>query len=487
MKKVKDIFALVIAMVMILAMGTTALAVDITVSKDSKNIDPSAITYTYYKIFDATYTSNTTTDTTIAGTDGTQAKTEGFAYTIPATSPLLTISGGNASIDDVTGITLTLNGAGDAYSVEYEGQMTEDAAKAMATALQNKINTLTNTQKDDLTSGNLTWNQASNAYKATGLDKGYYLIESDYNSTLVLATSDIQINEKNSYVTDKKELVNAADDSVQIGDIIPYKITVNVPAGSNQQIVITDTYEAGLTPQVAAATGEYAVDDTKSPSTAGQVYVTATVDSATNLTFAVSEPSSASGTAGHFTITLTDEQVTDLAGKTIIFTYYAELNANATVVDRTVRPGHLANNNTVTLKYGNDYDKELGVYSMSLDGSNQKACSNVKLSTKQPKKIKTSKGTLISTGRTYTDDDYYPEKLVFKAKNGKKKTLYNVKKDKNADEYASIWYFTIQGNYVIYKTYLKGGKYGPDGALVIIKTNGKGKKVFYRRASVSGW
>ena len=141
----------------------------------------------------------------------------------------------------------------------------------------------------------------------------------------------------------------------------------------------------------------------------------------------------------------------------------------------------------ITDKYGNDYDKELGVYSMSLDGSNQKACSNVKLSTKQPKKIKTSKGTLISTGRTYTGDDYYPEKLVFKAKNGKKKTLYNVKKDKNADEYASIWYFTIQGNYVIYKTYLKGGKYGPDGALVIIKTNGKGKKVFYRRASVSGW
>lgn len=138
-------------------------------------------------------------------------------------------------------------------------------------------------------------------------------------------------------------------------------------------------------------------------------------------------------------------------------------------------------------EYDNDYDKEIGVYSMNLDGSNQTACSDVTLSTKQPKKIKTSKGTLISSGKTYSDGYYSPYKLTFKPKNGKKKVLYNVKKDKNAAEYSSIWYFTIQGNYVIFKTYLKGGEYSPDGALVIMKTNGKGKKVFYKRTSVSGW
>lgn len=138
-------------------------------------------------------------------------------------------------------------------------------------------------------------------------------------------------------------------------------------------------------------------------------------------------------------------------------------------------------------QYDNAYDKEIGVCSMNLDGSDQKTRKDVKLSTKQLKKIKTSKGTLVSTGKTYTGDDYFPEKLVFQDKNGKKKTLYNVNKDQKAAEYASIWYFTIQGDYVIYKTYLKGGEYGPDGALVIVKTNGKGKKVFYKRTSVSGW
>ena len=231
--------------------------------------------------------------------------------------------------------------------------MTKAAADSIAAALRTKINALNATDKARLTSGTLTWIDAENKYKATGLDAGYYLIESDYNSTLVLATTDITISEKVQYVSEQKELVNAADDSVQIGDIIPYKLTVTIPAGSNQEIVITDTYEAGLTPQVAAATGTYAVDATKTPSTAGQVYVTATVDSAVNTAFAVSAPAS-----GSFTITLTEAQVTALAGKTIIFTYYAELNANAEVVDSATPT--VANNNSVSLKYGSDYDVTTG-------------------------------------------------------------------------------------------------------------------------------
>ena len=138
-------------------------------------------------------------------------------------------------------------------------------------------------------------------------------------------------------------------------------------------------------------------------------------------------------------------------------------------------------------EYGYEYDKELGVYSMNLNGGNQKACSDVTLTRKTIKKFKNSKGTLSSSGKTYTSDYYAPDKISFQPKNGKKKTIYNIKKDKKASEYSTIGYYTLQGNYIIYKTYQTGGQYGPDGVLVLVKTNGKGKKVFYRRTSVSGW
>ncbi len=352
----KKLVSLVLALALVLTVAT-AFAVNITISKDTDNVDPSAITYTYYKVFDATYSSNTTTDSTIAGTSGTQASTSGFSYTIPATSPLLTISGGTASIDGVSNITLTASADGSVYSVTYNGAMTEAAAKTLASALQTKINSLTDTQKAQLTSGNLTYNTNTTKYEATNLPAGYYLIESNFNTKLVLATSDIDITEKNTYPTDVKEFVNpSTDDSVQIGDIIPYKLTVNIPVGSNQQIVVTDTYEAGLTPQVVQTTDSTA-NYYSTTQTAGQVYVTAvsgdTAATATteNTAFTVSEPSSSTHT---FTITLTAEQVTALAGKTIIFTYYAELNANAEVRDTATST--VTNDNTVSLKYGNDYD-----------------------------------------------------------------------------------------------------------------------------------
>ena len=98
MKMMKKLTALALAVVLMLALSVTALAVDISIEKDGSNVDPTATTYTYYKIFDATYNSNTTTDDTISADP--QEATEGFSYTIPASSPLLTIDsdGGLSSI-----------------------------------------------------------------------------------------------------------------------------------------------------------------------------------------------------------------------------------------------------------------------------------------------------------------------------------------------------------------------------------------------------
>lgn len=138
-------------------------------------------------------------------------------------------------------------------------------------------------------------------------------------------------------------------------------------------------------------------------------------------------------------------------------------------------------------EYNNAYDKKIGVYSMTLSGKKQKSASKVKLSTAESKKIKTSKGTLYSTSKYSSDIFYWPDKLYFKNKSGKKTKIYDVAKDKNAAEYGSIGYYTVQGDYIVYKKYAKDKKYGSKGQLVLVKTNGKGKKVIYSRVAVSGW
>lgn len=137
--------------------------------------------------------------------------------------------------------------------------------------------------------------------------------------------------------------------------------------------------------------------------------------------------------------------------------------------------------------YNNAYDKELGVYSMTLSGKKQKSASKVKLSCTDTINIKTSKGTLYSTSKYPSDVYYSPDKLYFKSKGGKTTKIYDVEKDKNASEYASIHYYTMQGNYIVYKRVVKDKQYGSKGQLVLVKTNGKDKKVFYSRGSVSGW
>ena len=56
-------------------------------------------------------------------------------------------------------------------------------------------------------------------------------------------------------------------------------------------------------------------------------------------------------------------------------------------------------------------------------------------------------------------------------------------KDKNASNYGNIEYFTLQGDYIVYK---KRDIYS-NAKLVFVKTNGKGERVIYSAPSVSGW
>ena len=81
---------------------------------------------------------------------------------------------------------------------------------------------------------------------ATVPEKGYYLVESSLGSALVLQTlRDVSIATKNDYITDTK---TASKTNMEVGDIVEYTITVNLPATTKVDDIVTvhDTLDANL-------------------------------------------------------------------------------------------------------------------------------------------------------------------------------------------------------------------------------------------------
>ena len=121
---------------------------------------------------------------------------------------------------------------------------------------------------------------------------------------------------------------------------------------------------------------------------------------------------------------------------------------------------------------------------MSLTGKNKKKAKSVVLNTERDARtpIKTSKGSLTSRGKT-VGSLYFPQAIDYTTSKGKKTEIYNVLKDKNASSTSTIQYYTLQGDYIVYKKCDKNGY----SKLILVKKNGKGSKVLYSEPSASGW
>lgn len=134
------------------------------------------------------------------------------------------------------------------------------------------------------------------------------------------------------------------------------------------------------------------------------------------------------------------------------------------------------------------YDKPLGTYSMTLTGKKKKRAKSVVLNPERDEKsvITTSKGSLFTQGYTRRGF-YHSQSLNFTAPDGVSTVIYDITSDPNASDYAALYYYTLQGNYVVYKKYVKDKKYGTAGQLVLVKTDGTDARVIYSNASVSGW
>ena len=216
MKTAKKFASLLLVMVMVFAMATTAFAAEDkgTIIVDNPVADQ---TYTAYKIFDVTYSGSN------------------YSYTIKTTSEWYSTVQTYAGTE---GNGLTLTGvAGDKTTFVVS---TTDAfsAPAFANALKAAMSGKTGTT---LTADGTT-------VKATNLDLGYYFVTSTNGALCNLTTTDPTVT-----IHDKNDIpFNKVDDkeSVDVGEIVTYTITGKVPdytGFTTYTYLITDTMSEGLT------------------------------------------------------------------------------------------------------------------------------------------------------------------------------------------------------------------------------------------------
>lgn len=290
MKTAKKFASLLLVMVMVFAMTTTAFAAEDkgTIIVDNPVADQ---TYTAYKIFDVTYSGSN------------------YSYTIKTTSEWYSTVQTYAGTE---GNGLTLTGvAGDKTTFVVS---TTDAfsAPAFANALKAAMSGKTGTT---LTADGTT-------VKATNLDLGYYFVTSTNGALCNLTTTDPTVT-----IHDKNDIpFNKVDDkeSVDVGEIVTYTITGKVPdytGFTTYTYLITDTMSEGLT---------------------FQKNVNVTVGG-TDVTSACTITYDKDNNANKFTVSIPVKSYT--IGAEIKVTYTAVVNENAVAK---------IENNAATLTYSND-------------------------------------------------------------------------------------------------------------------------------------
>ena len=304
-KAMKKLMAALLAVAMVCAMaipawaagGTTAGTGSITIDKAV-----SGETYTIYKMFDLNSYDPT------AGT---------YSYTVVSAWEDFFKDGaaGNSYITLENGHPTWVKGA----------QAADFAKAALAYATEKNI---TATKKETAT---------SNTVSFTGLDLGYYLVDTALGALCGLDTTkpDATINEKNEVPDIDKKVADSegnwvTENTAKIGDTVNYKVTITVQTANNRY-VLHDTMSEGLTfnkDSVKVTVG------TEEVATTNYDVVTTGIGTET------------------FNVKFKDEYIATLAaGTKIEVTYSAVVNAKAKVdSDKNTNEAHLV--------YGNKHETE---------------------------------------------------------------------------------------------------------------------------------
>ena len=252
-----------------MSMGTAAFAASITITRDSSyqtGDSGNGNVYKYYKVFSASYTSNTSTgggstdgapgDVTASATNAAYTATAEVAAKLGSWVPATGTPGQDGYVaahwEKATGnlwfdLTPIAGSDPQTYSVTWINSSDDaDTVQAAAAWL---------IEKGAYEDGPTTLSFADGQWTSGNIDAGYYLIEGATGKNLVAATSDININEKNTYPPqDKTQKDEDADDygdeavDVAVGDVINYKVTVTIPATAKvgDQILVWDKASTGL-------------------------------------------------------------------------------------------------------------------------------------------------------------------------------------------------------------------------------------------------
>ncbi len=383
MKKMKRLAAFLLAMVMMLAMAMPAMAatdpapatpdptkekITISVPSGITNASEGKETYIAYKIFSATKSA---------------APSSGIAYFLSSDSPWAGIASDSSitpflkftKASDDSGWTVTWNEY-DATNNANGKESNETSAKELASLLLAKITVDGTTHKI----GDTTLTENTDYYSLTQgtekqVDIGYYLITSSFGSNLILATTDINIAEKNDYPTVDKKIVtdatNGTEADVQIGDTVTFKLTATIPAEATKQVVLRDTMSEGLTLKLSETTFKVKNGDAEVAQKNGDkdnwtvTYSNSLATNGNNTQTGVDKDDSL--TDGSFVVTFTEDYIKTLtADATLTVTYGAVLNNNAVLKNGE---NIASNDNKVKLEYSNFTTQEVTtkVYTYDFD------------------------------------------------------------------------------------------------------------------------
>ncbi len=232
MKSFKKMVGILLAAVMCLGMCLTAFAAEGECSITVEN-SIGGVTYSIYKVFDATYS-----------VDESTGETTNVSYTIESSSPWYALVNPDENVDSP--FALTQVGDTTTYVVTVADSVTEtDIAEFFNDLTAEQLATVQKAADDKTgTGGSIKW---------TDLDAGYYLIvpaSDKYTSVAVsvdTAAPDAVVVDKNQYPTLDKEVDS---DNYSIGDHASYTITAYVPTYVGEDEIasytFTDVMAAGL-------------------------------------------------------------------------------------------------------------------------------------------------------------------------------------------------------------------------------------------------
>lgn len=324
MKKMKKIFALLIAMVMMLGMSTSVFAaktetagsgpasITITLPTDS-NAD-NQYSYTLYKVFDATYS---TSGISYSLVDGKTTVPAGFILDDGGNVYLGTTSTMATGADGE--IAVKVNGA-TVYVTPQTTELTSDQISAIASYVNGM--TAIGTYAAKVSDATLT---------ISGLDYGYYYITTTTGTVVTVDSTNpnAAVRDKNTVPTLDKTITGATEIDAagkvamaQVGSVVTYTVKVTVGKGV-ENYVVHDVFGTGISLVANSITVKVGSED---------------VDPANyDLTVA---------TGDTVTVTFDNAYTASLAQDTeIIVSYQATVTSDALTVD--------AANNTARLEYKN--------------------------------------------------------------------------------------------------------------------------------------